>query len=245
MGEFEGKVVVVTGGTRGIGRACAEMFAREGARVALCGRSAEAAEAAAASLPGEALGIEADIADAAAVDALFRRVEEAFGPAGILVNNAGITSDGLLMRMKDDDWDRVIGTNLTGAFHCCRAAARGMVKQRWGRIVMVSSVIGLRGQAGQSNYAAAKAGLLGFTKALAQELASRNITVNAVAPGFIETDMTAGIPEKHREGILGRIPMGRTGACDEVAAAVRFFASEAASYTTGAVLTVDGGLSMH
>ena len=218
MSEFAGKVALVTGGTRGIGRACAALLAREGAQVALCGRSKDTAEAAAAALEGDVRGFRADIADREAVDALVKDVAEAFGPVNILVNNAGITRDGLLMRMKDEDWEAVLNTNLAGAFYCCRAVARGMLKQRWGRIINISSVIGLRGQAGQANYSAAKAGLLGFTKALAQELAPRNITVNAVAPGFIDTDMTADLTEEQRAQAYARIPMGRPGTCDEVAA---------------------------
>ena len=248
MSEFEGKVVLVTGGTRGIGRACAALFAREGARVVLCGRNADTATAAAEEIRqdtgGDVRGFEADVADPVAVDALVKSVTEALGPVGILVNNAGITRDGLLMRMKDEQWAAVLNTNLNGVFHCCRAVTRGMLKQRYGRISNISSVIGVHGQAGQANYAAAKAGLIGFTKSLAQELASRTITVNVVAPGYIETDMTAGFSEEMRRAILDRIPLGRHGASQEVAEAVRFLASDAAAYITGIVLPIDGGLGM-
>lgn len=248
MSEFTGKVVLVTGGTRGIGRACALSFAKAGAKVALCGRSAETAEAAAQAIAeesgGEVRGLEADVADRAAVDETIRAVTQALGPIGILVNNAGITRDGLVMRMKDDDWAAVLDTNLTGTFYCCRAVSRGMLKQRYGRIVTVSSIVGLRGQGGQTNYAAAKAGLVGFTKALAQELATRNITANVVAPGYIETDMTADFDEDTKGKLVGRIPVGRVGTPQEVAEAVKFLAGDGASYITGHVLCVDGGLGM-
>jgi 3-oxoacyl-[acyl-carrier protein] reductase len=216
--------------------------------VALCGRTAAGAEAAAHELAqetgGQVIGYGTDVADPDAVDAMVKTLGEALGPIGILVNNAGITRDGLLMRMKEDDWTSVLTTNLTGAFHCCRAASRAMVKQRYGRIINVSSVIGLHGQAGQSNYAAAKAGLIGFSKSLAQELASRNVTVNVVAPGYVETDMTASLSEETRKAVLERIPLGRPGTVNEIAATVAFLASDAAAYITGAVLQVDGGLGM-
>lgn len=248
MSEFADKVVLVTGGTRGIGRACALAFAKAGAKVALCGRSADTAEAEAKAIAGETsaevLGFQADIADRSAVDAVIKAVSEALGPISILVNNAGITRDGLLMRMKDEDWATVIDTNLTGAFHCSRAVTRGMLKQRYGRIVTISSVVGLRGQGGQTNYAAAKAGLIGFTKALAQELATRNITANVVAPGFIETDMTAGFDEAAQAKLIERIPVGRVGSPEDIAEAVIFLASDRAAYITGHVLSVDGGLGM-
>ncbi len=248
MSEFEGKVVLITGGTRGIGRACAALFASEGAKVAICGRTPATAEAAAEELASETggtvKGFGCDIADSDAVSGLITAVGEAYGPVGILVNNAGITRDGLLMRMKDGDWDAVIQANLTGIFYCCRAVARDMMKERWGRIINVSSIIGLRGQAGQTNYAAAKAGIVGFSKSLAQELASRNITVNVVAPGYIDTDMTGALSEAQREAIVERIPMKRTGSGDDIAASVRYFASHGAAYVTGAVLQVDGGLAM-
>ncbi len=238
------KVVLVTGGTRGIGRACAEAFAREGVKTALCGRTEAAAQEAAADIGGGAKGYEADITDPGAVNELFKQVARDLGPVNVLVNNAGITRDGLLIRMKDADWDAVLQTNLNGAFYCCRAAARDMLKQRGGRIINMSSIIGLRGQAGQANYAAAKAGLVGLTKSLAQEFASRNVTVNAVCPGYIETDMTEAMTDEMKEAALSRIPLGRVGTSEDVAAAVQFLASDAAGYITGAVLTVDGGLAM-
>ncbi len=248
MAEFDGKVVLVTGGTRGIGRACAKAFAAQGARVAICGRSAEAADAAAQAIAGESggevRGFVADVGNPESVAALIRSIEEFLGPIDILVNNAGITRDGLLMRMKDEDWDAVIATNLSGAFYCCRAVARAMLKKRAGRIINLSSIIGLRGQAGQANYAAAKGGVIAFTKALAQELASRNVTVNAVAPGYIDTDMTGQLTDEQRTAVIDKVPLKRSGTADEVAAAVCFLASDAAGYITGSVLTIDGGLSM-
>ncbi|MCC6491382.1 MAG: 3-oxoacyl-[acyl-carrier-protein] reductase [Candidatus Hydrogenedentes bacterium] len=248
MSEFSGKTVLITGGTRGIGRACAVAFAREGAQVAICGRTAATAQTAAAEIAaetgGKIAGFEADIASSTAVDALVKSITEALGPIYVLVNNAGITRDGLLMRMKPEDWSAVIDTNLTGAFNCCRAVSRDMLKQKAGRIINVSSIIGIRGQGGQTNYAAAKAGLIGFSKALAQELASRNITVNVVAPGYIDTDMTAVLSEELRAGLIERIPMRRQGTGEDIAAAVKFLAGEGAAYITGAVLQVDGGLAM-
>ncbi len=249
MGEFEGKVVLVTGGTRGIGRACAAMFAREGARVAICGRTPETTETAAAELAeetgGTVRGFGCDISNAEAVKEMMQSIEEAFGaPVAILVNNAGITRDMLAMRMKDEDWHAVLDTNLTGAFTCARAVLRGMLKQRWGRIINISSIIGIRGQAGQANYAAAKAGLIGLSKSLAQELGSRNITVNVIAPGYIQTDMTAVLSEELRKKIIEQVPLKREGTGEDIAGAVRYLASDAASYVTGAVLQVDGGLAM-
>lgn len=224
------------------------MFAREGANVAVCGRTAataeEAAKAIAEETGGQVGGYEADIGNAEAVDELVKKVTERFGPVYVLVNNAGITRDGLLMRMKPEDWSTVLDTNLTGAFNCCHAVARGMLKQRQGRIVNISSIIGIRGQGGQTNYAAAKAGLIGFSKSLAQELASRNITVNVVAPGYIETDMTAVLGEDVKKMVIEKIPMHRQGTGEDIAAAVRYLASDGASYVTGAVLQVDGGLAM-
>lgn len=248
MSEWAGRTVLVTGGTRGIGRACVAAFAKAGAQVALCGRTKETAEEA-AEIISDATGAvvngwACDMADRDAVDALVKGVEESYGPIYALVNNAGITRDGLILRMKDDDWDAVLAANLSGAFYCCRAAARGMLKQRTGRIINISSIIGLHGQAGQSNYAAAKAGLIGFTKSLAQEFASRNITANIVAPGYIETDMTSAFSDVQREAIIDRVPMKRAGTSDEVAQTVLFLASDAAAYITGHTLTIDGGVAM-
>lgn len=248
MPPFTGKVVLITGGTRGIGRACAERFAHDGATVAICGRSEdsalEAARAIAEAAGATVQGYACDITNADEVKSLVQSVVEEFGGIHILVNNAGITKDGLVMRMKDADWDLVLRTNLTGAFHTCRAVSRPMIKQRHGRIVNLSSIVGQRGQGGQSNYAAAKAGIIGFTKALAQELAPRNITANVVAPGYITTDMTADLPEKAVEEMIKRIPLSRAGSPDEVAHAVAFLASDDAAYITGHVLNIDGGLGM-
>ncbi len=244
MNRFEDKVVLVTGGTRGIGRACVELFAREGARVALCGRNPETAMHVAAEIGGGAKGYGCDVADSGAVNALVEQVTAELGIIGILVNNAGLTHDGLLARMKDEHWSSVLQADLSGAFYLCRAAARGMLKQRYGRIINISSIVGVHGQGGQTNYSAAKAGLIGFTKAYAQEVASRNITVNAVAPGYIQTDMTAGMEEKSVQALLERIPLQRAGTPKDVAECVAFLASPAADYITGTVLCVDGGLGM-
>lgn len=244
---FEGRVAVVTGGAKGIGRAIATHLAQGGAKLVLAGRSEAPLEELRAEIQGqggEAVAVRADVAVEADADALCARALEAFGKAEILVNNAGVTRDGLLLRMSDADWDQVIDTNLKGAFHCTRAFARPMVRQKWGRIVNIASVIGLIGNAGQTNYAASKAGLLGLTKAVAKELASRHITVNAVAPGFIETAMTDSLGEKVREGLMAQIPMGRLGKAEDVAQAVGFLCSEGAAYVTGQVLTVDGGMVM-
>lgn len=244
---FEGKVAVVTGGAKGIGRAVTRTLAAGGAKVVLSGRDESALDEACAEIRaqgGEAVSAAGDIALEADANALCEKALQAFGKAEILINNAGVTRDGLLLRMSDKDWDQVLDTNLKGAFHCIRAFARPMVKQRWGRIVNVSSVIGLIGNAGQANYAASKAGLLGLTKAVAKELASRHITVNAVAPGFIETAMTGALTEKVREGLMAQIPLGRLGSPEDVAHAVAFLCTEQAGYVTGQVLTVDGGMVM-
>lgn len=246
-GRFEGRVAVVSGGAKGIGRAVTVRLASEGAKVVVSGRDGAALEALVAELAGqgrEALAIPADIAKPADVEALAAKTLEAFGRADMLINNAGVTKDGLLLRMSEADWDAVLDTNLKGAFLCMREFARPMMKQRWGRIVNMSSVIGLIGNAGQANYAASKAGLLGLTKAVAKELASRHITVNAVAPGFIETAMTESLSEKVRDALLAQIPLGRLGSPEDVAHTVAFLCSEEAGYITGQVLAVDGGMVM-
>lgn len=245
---MEGKVALVTGGSRGIGRAICLELARRGAAVAVnfAGNEAAAQETAEAC---RALGVQAelfraDVADPAACEELVKAVKERFGQVDILVNNAGITRDGLLMTAKAEDFDQVLDTNLRGAYFCMKAASKLMMRQRYGRIVNLSSVVGLRGNAGQTGYAASKAGILGLTKAAAKELAARNITVNAVAPGFIHTDMTSVLPEKAKEAMLTTIPMGRPGAPEDVARAVAFFAEENAAYLTGQVLCVDGGMAV-
>jgi 3-oxoacyl-[acyl-carrier protein] reductase len=244
---FDGRVALVTGGSRGIGRATAALLARGGARVAVCARTQADAEAAAQALRDEGrevIGLSTDVADAAQADAAVRACTERFGRLDILVNNAGIRQDGLVLRMRDEDWDRVLAVNLKGAFHCIRAALRGMVRQRGGRIINVTSVVAARGNAGQANYVSAKAGLIGLTKAVALEVASRGISVNAVAPGFIETGMTADLGDEVRKGYLAQIPAGRFGRPEEVAWAIGFLASEPAGYITGQVLHVNGGLWM-
>ncbi len=245
--RFEDRVAVVTGGAKGIGRAVAARLAGGGAKVVISGRDEAALESACAeirSAGGEAIWVRADVSKAGDADQLCTKTLDAFGRAEILVNNAGITRDNLIVRMSEEDWDEVVDTNLKGSFLCIRAFTRPMMKQRWGRIVNVSSVVGLMGNAGQANYVAAKAGLVGLTKAVAKELASRHITVNAVAPGFIETAMTSALSEKVRETLKEQIPLGRLGAPEDVAHAVAFLCSEEAGYVTGQVLTVDGGMRM-
>ena len=242
--DLSGRTALVTGSTRGIGRAIAETLAGAGARVAVVGRDVVRAEEVASKLGGGAAGFSCDVADIASVNALVENVEKAFGTIDILVNNAGLTRDNILFRLKDDDWDAVLDANLRGAFVAIRAASRGMMKRRWGRIINIASVVGLTGNKGQSNYAASKAGLIGLTKSVAKELASRNILINAVAPGFIETDMTAAMTPEARAALAAQIPLERLGTPADVAATVAFLASEHASYITGQVLVVDGGLVM-
>lgn len=244
------KTALVTGGSRGIGRAICEELAARGANVVLCyAGNAEAAHQTVASCevvgsPGCAKAYQCDVSDAATVDELVKRVIDEFGSVDILVNNAGITNDKLLMTIKEDDFDSVIDTNLKGTFLCMKAVARSMIRQRSGRIVNLSSIVGLRGNAGQASYAASKAGVIGLTKAAAKELASRSITVNAVAPGFIETDMTAALSDKAREALIPTIPLAQLGTAQDVARAVAFLASDDARYITGQVLCVDGGMAM-
>lgn len=246
--SFEGRTAVVTGGSRGLGRAVCLELAGGGANVALCfaGNEAAARETvdACEALGARALAVRCDVSDAAQVKDLMDRTLEAFGRVDILVNNAGITRDGLAVMMKEEDFDAVLRTNLKGPFLCMKLAAKLMMRQRYGRIVNLSSVVGLRGNAGQVNYAASKAGVIGMTKSMARELAPRGITVNAVAPGFIDTDMTAAMPAPAREAALASIPLSRLGTAEDVARAVAFLADEASGYLTGQVLAVDGGMAM-
>lgn len=245
---LEGKVALVTGGSRGIGRAIALRLASDGADIALCARNVEAAES--VGLEVEALGRrclvrQADVSQSDQADELIKAIVGEMGSLYALVNNAGITRDNLLMRLKDDDWDDVLRVNLKGAFNCARAAARPLLKARGGRIINITSVVGLQGNAGQANYAASKAGLIGLTKSLAREMASRSITVNAVAPGLVpDTGMTDELSEDVVDGMLANVPLGRPGTPTDVAHAVAFLATEEAAYITGQVLSVDGGMTM-
>jgi 3-oxoacyl-[acyl-carrier protein] reductase len=242
--DLSGKNALVTGSTRGIGRAIAETLAKSGARVAVVGRDLQKAQDAAAAVGNRSQGFACDVTDTAAVAKLVTDVEAAFGSIDILVNNAGITRDNLVMRLKDEDWDAVISANLRGAFAAIRAVSRGMMKRRSGRIINVSSIIGIIGNKGQANYAASKAGLIALTKSVAKELGSRNILVNAVAPGFIETEMTASMTPEARDALGKQIALERLGTPQDVAATVAFLASDLASYITGQVLVVDGGMVM-
>ncbi|WP_456406546.1 3-oxoacyl-ACP reductase FabG [Thiolapillus sp.] len=243
----ENTVALVTGASRGIGRAIATRLGAQGMTVVGTATSDKGAEAisayfAEAGIKGE--GMKLDVADSDSVDEVVASAAEKYAPITVLVNNAGITRDNLLMRMKPEEWDAVINTNLNSLYRVCKACVRGMMKARTGRIVNIASVVGSSGNAGQTNYSAAKAGMLGFTKSLAQEIGSRGITVNAVAPGFIDTDMTRELPEAQRKALLSAIPLGRLGAAEEIAAAVAFLASEDAAYITGATLHVNGGMYM-
>jgi 3-oxoacyl-[acyl-carrier protein] reductase len=247
MADLQGKVALVTGASQGIGRACALELAKAGATVALAARNeAKLAEVAAeiAAAGGQAVAFALDIASEESIKAGAKSILDRFGKVEILVNNAGITRDGLMMRMKRADWDDVLGTNLTGAFLLTQALLPAMLRNRWGRIINITSVVGRTGQAGQVNYAASKAGLIGFTRSLAREVASRNVTVNAVAPGYIETPMTTVLDEKQREVMMVQIPLGRAGTDVEIAQSVAFLASHGAAYITGHVLDVNGGMFM-
>ncbi len=247
--DLTGKVALVTGASRGIGRATAMELAAQGASVVVNYRAgAEAAAAVVAEIEaaaGRAVAVQADVSDGADVERLVKATTDAFSSLDILVNNAGITRDNLLLRMKDDEWDAVLSTNLRGAYLLTKAALRPMMRARWGRIITITSVVGLMGNAGQANYAAAKAGVIGFTKSVAREMASRGITANAVAPGFVETDMVAALNDATRQSILGAIPLGRWGQTRDIAQLVAFLASEAAGYITGQTIAVDGGMTMH
>ena len=242
------RAAVVTGGSRGIGRAVCTALAKQGVNVVVnyCHGEAAAAETVALckAAGADAVAVQADVSTAAGCKALFDAAAAAFGRVDILVNNAGITRDNLILRLTEEDFDAVLDANLKGAFLCCKEAARRMVRQRYGRIVNLSSVVALRGNAGQINYAASKAGVIGMTKSLAKELASRGVTVNAIAPGFIETDMTAAMPEAAKTATLASIPMGRLGQAEDVARAIAFLAAEESGYITGQVLCVDGGMAM-
>ncbi|HEY2376234.1 MAG TPA: 3-oxoacyl-[acyl-carrier-protein] reductase [Gemmatimonadaceae bacterium] len=243
--DLSGRSALVTGSTRGIGRAIAETLAHSGAKVAVVGRDKARADAVATELPtGTSQGFACDVGNVESVMQLVSDVEKSLGAVDILVNNAGLTRDNLLMRLKDDDWDAVVDANLRGAFVAIRAATRGMMKRRWGRVINIASVVGIVGNKGQANYAASKAGLIGLTKSVAKELASRNILANVVAPGFIETDMTAAMTPEARTALSHQIPLERLGTPNDVAGIVGFLASDHAAYITGQVIVVDGGMVM-
>lgn len=239
-----GRVALVTGASRGIGEAIASKFARMGATVIGTATSEAGAARIAEALGPSGRGIVLNVTDYAAAEASVASIVKEFGKLDILVNNAGITRDGLLMRMKDGDWDDVLATDLTSVFHLCRAACRPMLRARFGRIISLSSVVASSGNAGQTNYAAAKAGLIGFTRSIARELGSRGVTANCITPGFIDTDMTKELPEEHRAALVAQIPLGRLGQTDDVANAAAFLASPAGAYVTGAVIPVNGGMYM-
>jgi 3-oxoacyl-[acyl-carrier protein] reductase len=246
-GRMTNRTAFITGASRGIGRACALSLAEAGARVAVAARNMEQLEALAQELRShgrEAFPVSIDLANPESIKEAISKTAKDFGPIAILVNNAGITKDGLALRMKKEDWDTVISTNLTGAFLTIQQVLQGMMRERWGRIINISSVVGEMGNAGQANYVASKAGLIGLTKSIAQEMGSRNITVNAVAPGFVETDMTQSLTQELKDKMLANIPLKRIGRAEDVAAAVRFLASEEAGYITGHVLDVNGGIYM-
>lgn len=244
--DLSGRVALVTGGGQGIGRAIALRLAKQGATLALCDLAPTALEVAEAiqAQRGKAQGFQGDVSRTEEVNRVVEQVVAAFGKIDILVNNAGIARDSLLLRMSDSDWDQVLAVNLKGAFLCTRAVLRHMIRQRWGRLINIASVVGLTGNVGQANYAASKAGLVGFTKTVAREVASRGITANAVAPGFIDTEMTRKLRDDLKQEIVKQIPVGRFGSVEDVAQAVLFLASEEASYITGQVLKVDGGMVM-
>ncbi|PWD83289.1 3-oxoacyl-ACP reductase FabG [Ignatzschineria cameli] len=242
--SLDGKIALVTGATRGIGKAIAESLAREGAYVFGTATSEKGAEAISAYLGDSGEGLVLNVTDQESIESVLKTITEKKGSPAILVNNAGITRDQLLMRMKDDEWNDVILTNLTSVYTLSKALLRPMMKARYGRIINISSVVGITGNAGQTNYAAAKAGVIGFTKSMAKEVGSRGITVNCVAPGFIDTDMTKDLPESVKEALLANIPVGRLGQPEEIAAAVTFLASDLAAYITGETINVNGGMLM-
>ena len=244
MFDLSGKTALVTGASGGLGGAIAKAFHAQGASVVLSGTRAEALEGLKAELGERTFALPCNLSDAAAVDALFGEAEALAGEVHIVVSNAGVTRDGLLMRMKDEDWDTVLKVNLEAYFRLSRAALKGLMRRRWGRIIGITSVVGVTGNPGQTNYAASKAGMIGFSKALAQEVATRNVTVNCVAPGFITSPMTDALNEQQRGAILGRIPASRLGTGDEIAAACVYLASEEAAYVTGQTLHVNGGMVM-